>query len=98
MWQRGLRLGPSAQWLSDIVCREGEALGRLRDADEEETEDGQHLHPGLLDSALQLLFACRPAAESRDQAMILLEIEDYHAPVRALLSRAAADDGLGSQS
>ncbi|WP_051836754.1 type I polyketide synthase [Streptomyces sp. NRRL WC-3742] len=71
---RGLDLGPSARWLSNISRRDGEALARMRPADEAERALGYRLHPGVVDSALQLLFACQPEADSRDGVLIMVEL------------------------
>lgn len=77
LWSRGIQLGPSAQWLTRIVRRDGEALAWLRPPDESEGIPGYHLHPGVIDSALQLLFACRPRGLRATDVIILLELGDY---------------------
>jgi acyl transferase domain-containing protein/pimeloyl-ACP methyl ester carboxylesterase len=77
LWRRKLYLGPSAQWLSRIVRRDGEALAWLRPADHDELHQGYHLHPGIIDSALQLGFACLPADRAEQLIIMLLEIEQY---------------------
>jgi acyl transferase domain-containing protein/pimeloyl-ACP methyl ester carboxylesterase len=77
LWRRKLYLGPSAQWLSRIVRRDGEALAWLRPADHDELRQGYHLHPGVIDSALQLGFACLPADRAEQVVIVLLEIEEY---------------------
>lgn len=74
---RGVDLGPSARWLSDIARRDGEALARLRRAEVAEWSLGYRLHPGVVDSMLQLLLACRPVNHDRDDALIMLEMQRY---------------------
>ncbi|MEV5205653.1 alpha/beta fold hydrolase [Streptomyces sp. NPDC053720] len=75
--QRKIRLGPSAQWLTRISRRDGEAVGWLRAPHEDEQRQGYRLHPGIVDSMLQLVFACLPRDGSPNAAIILLEIEKY---------------------
>jgi pimeloyl-ACP methyl ester carboxylesterase len=77
LWRRKLYLGPSAQWLSRIVRRDGEALAWLRPADQDELRQGYHLHPGIIDSSLQLGFPCLPADRAEQAIIVLLEIEQY---------------------
>jgi acyl transferase domain-containing protein/pimeloyl-ACP methyl ester carboxylesterase len=77
LWRRKLYLGPSAQWLSRIMRRDGEAVAWLRPADHDELRQGYHLHPGIIDSALQLGFACLPADRAEQVVIVLLEIEQY---------------------
>jgi acyl transferase domain-containing protein/pimeloyl-ACP methyl ester carboxylesterase len=77
LWQRKMHFGPSAQWLTRISRRDGEAVGWLRPPDEDEQRQGYRLHPGIVDSMLQLAFACLPKGESQDSVIILLEIEEY---------------------
>ncbi|MEW2626063.1 alpha/beta fold hydrolase [Streptomyces sp. NPDC048106] len=73
---RGLDLGPSARWLSEISRRDGEVLARLRPAEPAEQALGYRLHPGVVDSALQTLFACRPHGDD-GQVLIMVEMERY---------------------
>lgn len=77
LWRRKLHLGPSAQWLAQIARRDGEALAWLRAADQEELRQGYHLHPGIIDSSLQLVFACLSASIAEQAVIMLLEIEEY---------------------
>jgi acyl transferase domain-containing protein len=77
LWRRKIHLGPSAQWLSRIVRRDSEAVAWLRAADHDELRQWYHLHPGIIDSALQLLFACLPADQAEQVVIMLLEIEEY---------------------
>jgi acyl transferase domain-containing protein/pimeloyl-ACP methyl ester carboxylesterase len=77
LWQRHVHLGPSAQWLARVARRDGEALAWVRTPDEAEAENGYHLHPGIVDSALQSLFACLPASWPQDIVLMLLEIGEY---------------------
>jgi acyl transferase domain-containing protein len=77
LWRRKIYLGPSAQWLSRIVRRDGEALAWLRPADQDELRQGYHLHPGIIDSALQMGFAFLPADRAEQVVIFLLEIEQY---------------------
>jgi acyl transferase domain-containing protein/pimeloyl-ACP methyl ester carboxylesterase len=77
LWQRQVLLGPSAQWLAHVARRDGEALARIRTPDEAELAGGYHLHPGIIDTALQSLFACMPADWPKDAVLMLLEIEEY---------------------
>ena len=75
--ERQVQLGPSAQWLSRAVRRDGEALAWLRQADEGELRNGYHLHPGVIDTAFQSVFLCLPADWPRENVVLLLEIEHY---------------------
>lgn len=77
LWQRKMHFGPSAQWLTRISRRDGEAVGWLRPPHEDEQRQGYRLHPGIADSMLQLVFTCLPKGGSRDSVVILLEIEEY---------------------
>jgi acyl transferase domain-containing protein len=77
LWQRKMHLGPSAQWLTRISRRDGEAVAWLRSPHEDEQRQGYRLHPGIADSMLQLAFACLPKGGSQGSVVILLEIEEY---------------------
>jgi acyl transferase domain-containing protein len=77
LWQRKIQLGPSAQWLSRAVRRDGESLAWLRPADETERANGYHLHPGVVDTVFQSLFACLPLDWPEDGVLLLLEVEEY---------------------
>ncbi|MEU2221534.1 alpha/beta fold hydrolase [Streptomyces sp. NPDC018347] len=74
---RGLDLGPSARWLSEISRRDGEVLARLRPAEPAERALGYRLHPGVVDSALQTLFACQPHGDRGGEVLIMVEMERY---------------------
>ena len=97
--ERQVQLGPSAQWLSRAVRRDGEALAWLRQADEAELRNGYHLHPGVIDTALQSVFLCLPADWPRENVLLLLEIEhyEYHGgtPGRPLLCHTVVRDTGG---
>jgi acyl transferase domain-containing protein/pimeloyl-ACP methyl ester carboxylesterase len=77
LWQRKIHLGPSAQWLARIARRDGEAVAWLRSADGDELRQGYRLHPGIIDSVLQMTFACLPATASQQAVVMLVEIEEY---------------------
>ncbi|MFJ4655936.1 beta-ketoacyl synthase N-terminal-like domain-containing protein [Nocardia sp. NPDC088792] len=80
LWQRRVHLGPSAQWLASIKRADGEALARIRPADAEELAQGYALHPGIVDSALQLLTACLPLSESGalgETVVMVMEIGEF---------------------
>ncbi|CAM5642464.1 MULTISPECIES: type I polyketide synthase [Streptomyces] len=77
LWRRGLHLGPSACWLTSVARRDGEALAVLRAADAEEEADGCALHPGVVDSALQLVFACEGPDAPADRVYLLVSLEEY---------------------
>ncbi|GCB44832.1 type I polyketide synthase [Streptomyces sp. NL15-2K] len=77
LWQRKIHLGPSAQWLTRISRRDGEAVGWLRAPHEDEQHQGYRMHPGIIDSMLQMVFACLPQDGTQDSVIILLEIEKY---------------------
>ncbi|MFI7002080.1 alpha/beta fold hydrolase [Nocardia sp. NPDC050175] len=80
LWQRRIHLGPSAQWLASIKRTDGEALARIRPADAVEVAQGYELHPGIVDSALQLLTACLPLSESGslgETVVMAMEIEEF---------------------
>ncbi|MFH9089682.1 alpha/beta fold hydrolase [Streptomyces sp. NPDC017673] len=77
LWRRGLHLGPSACWLTSVARRDGEALAVLRAADAEEEADGCALHPGVVDSALQLVFACESPGAPADRVYVLVSMEEY---------------------
>ncbi|MGW0514548.1 alpha/beta fold hydrolase [Streptomyces olivaceoviridis] len=77
LWRRGLHLGPSACWLTSVARRDGEALAVLRAADAEEEADGCALHPGVVDSALQLVFACEGPDAPADRVYLLVSMEEY---------------------
>jgi acyl transferase domain-containing protein/pimeloyl-ACP methyl ester carboxylesterase len=96
LWRRKLYLGPSAQWVSQIVRRDGEAVAWLRPAHQDELRQDYHLHPGIIDSSLQLGFACLPADRAEQVMIVLLEIEEYsfHGHVGGpLLCHAVLRDG-----
>jgi acyl transferase domain-containing protein/pimeloyl-ACP methyl ester carboxylesterase len=77
LWERQLYLGRSSRWLERIRRGPGEALAWLRPADPGETEP-YRLHPGIVDSALQLVLACIPDHEQApDTLIILAELEEY---------------------
>jgi pimeloyl-ACP methyl ester carboxylesterase len=99
LWRRKIHLGPSAQWLSRIARRDGEAIARLRPADQDELRQGYHLHPGIIDSSLQLLLACLPPDRAEQVVVMLLEIEDYsfHGNCSGpLLCHAVLRDGVAT--
>ncbi|MFS8098601.1 alpha/beta fold hydrolase [Lentzea alba] len=77
LWRRHVQLGPSAQWLSRAVRRDGEVLAWLRKADDTELQNGYLLHPGIVDTAFQSVFACMPTEWPRENVLLLLEIEHY---------------------
>ncbi|MFI1918194.1 alpha/beta fold hydrolase [Nocardia sp. NPDC020380] len=80
LWQRRIHLGPSAQWLATIHRTDGEALARIRPAEAVELAQGYELHPGIVDSALQLLTACLPLSESGslgETVVMAMEIEEF---------------------
>jgi acyl transferase domain-containing protein/acyl carrier protein len=54
--QRGLKYGASFQGIEQLWRRDGEALGRIR-LPEIAIDNAYQLHPVLIDSGLQLLFA-----------------------------------------
>ena len=55
---RHVELGPSFQWLRRVYLGEAQALGELSAPDDEKRSAGsKSLHPGLIDSCIQLLGA-----------------------------------------
>ncbi|WP_394836710.1 amino acid adenylation domain-containing protein [Pendulispora rubella] len=74
MAQRRLHLGPSARWIEHAWRIDGEALARMRAPRVGEAEP-YLLHPGLIDAALQLLFACFGKEQSRDATYMLVSID-----------------------
>lgn len=60
--RRGIELGPSFRRVERAWIGDGEALGRLLPAVETGQGSGLVLHPGLLDSAFQVLSTTLPAA------------------------------------
>jgi myxalamid-type polyketide synthase MxaB len=58
--EQGLEYGPAFAWVERVWRRDGEALGRLRAAQDGE-EGTFRLHPGLLDAGFQILGASLPA-------------------------------------
>lgn len=76
LWQRRIQLGHSARWLDRISYGPGEAIAWLR-APEDDEAGNYRLDPGIVDSALQLLFACIAGNVSPDTVILLVELEEY---------------------
>ncbi|WP_394847043.1 amino acid adenylation domain-containing protein [Pendulispora brunnea] len=74
MAQRRLHLGPSARWIEHAWRTDGEALARMRAPRAGEAQP-YLLHPGLVDAALQLLFACFGKEQSREATYMLVSID-----------------------
>jgi len=73
-WQQAIALGPRFRWVAEIWRGEGEVLARLRRPPEAAGE-GFRLHPGLLDSMLQVLTALVPAGA--DAALVPFRIDRF---------------------
>jgi len=54
----GLELGNHFKWIEHIWRRDGEAIAEMRLPGPGEEYENGHLPPGLIDSCIQLLFAC----------------------------------------
>jgi acyl transferase domain-containing protein/pimeloyl-ACP methyl ester carboxylesterase len=77
LWERRLYLGRTSRWLEEIRIGSGEVLARLRPADPGEAEP-YRLHPGIIDSALQLVLPCLGADRTApDRVIILAELDRY---------------------
>lgn len=76
MWRRRLHFGPSAQWHERIVRGDGEALAWMR-APHEEEAGIYHLHPGIVDAALQLLSVCPSEDIPSTSVFMLVELEEF---------------------
>ncbi len=63
---RGLEYGTSFQGIEQLWRRDGEALGRIRLPEALVSDAEYHLHPVLMDSGFQLLFASLVGAAEED--------------------------------
>jgi len=73
-WQAAIALGPRFRWVAEVWRGAGEVLARLRRPPEAAGEDFR-LHPGLLDSMLQVLTALVPAGA--DAALVPFRIDRF---------------------
>jgi acyl transferase domain-containing protein/acyl-CoA synthetase (AMP-forming)/AMP-acid ligase II/acyl carrier protein len=74
IWQAAIALGPRFRWVADVRLGQGEVLARLRRPPEAAGEDFR-LHPGLLDSMLQILVALVP--DGADAALVPFRIDRF---------------------
>jgi Polyketide synthase dehydratase len=75
--RRKIYLARSAAWATKMVRRDGEALGWFRAADQSELRQGYHLHPGIIESSLQVLFASIPSEKVESIMTMLVEVDEY---------------------
>jgi len=71
----GLEPGPSFCWATLHWCHEQDALGELREWRDSDHAAGYHVHPGLLDSAFQLLGAALPGAGTGIDAYVPMTLQ-----------------------
>ncbi len=83
----GLEYGPSFRWFPMHWLHERTALGQLRGVQDSDHAAGYHLHPGLLDSAFQLVGSILPGAGSGIDAYVPKSIGGLK--IHAALDRAA---------
>ena len=71
----GLEPGPSFCWAKLHWCHEQDALAELRGPRDSDHAAGYHVHPGLLDSAFQLLGAALPGAGTGIDAYVPMTVQ-----------------------
>ena len=71
----GLEPGPSFCWAKLHWCHEQDALAELRESRDSDHAAGYHVHPGLLDSAFQLLGAALPGAGTGIDAYVPMTLQ-----------------------
>lgn len=74
----GIEPGPSFRWMRSHWVRENEGLADLRDARDGERLDEYQIHPGLLDSAFQLLGGVLPGAGEGINAYVPMGVDRLH--------------------
>ncbi|WP_044241708.1 type I polyketide synthase [Chondromyces apiculatus] len=81
MAEEGYALGSSYRWISEVMWREGEALGRMRAPADADPGTTFRLHPGLLDACFQLFGVTWPAQrrEGLVHVPVALERLQFHA-------------------
>lgn len=70
----GLEYGPSFRWVPLHWLHEQTALGQVRGIQDSDHAAGYHVHPGLLDSAFQLVGSILPGAGSGIDAYVPMTI------------------------
>jgi acyl transferase domain-containing protein/acyl carrier protein len=80
MRQRGVELGASFQWIERLRLDAGEAWGVIRAARLDDRTDQYGIHPGLIDSCLQMLGAAAGAAQIGDSVFVPVAIDGIRLP------------------
>ena len=75
IWEGGLQLGHQFRWIDKIWRRDGEALAEMRFPAAGEEFGSNQIHPGLIDSCTQLLFACLPF--EKDSTYMFLGYDNF---------------------
>lgn len=81
IWQSAITLGPRFRWVTEVRRGENQVLARL-EMPEQAALDAYRLHPGLIDSMLQVLTAA--VDKQADEALVPFGFEEFrwYAPLQ----------------
>nr|QEO74261.1 Beta-ketoacyl synthase [uncultured bacterium] len=80
---RGVGLGAQFRWIEALWTGQGEAFARIRPAVAADQIERFRLHPGIIDSFVQLLGAAVMTQRDRDTTLIPTRIESFRVHARA---------------
>jgi acyl transferase domain-containing protein/acyl carrier protein len=80
---RGIELGPSFRWIDRLHRGNREAWGSMRASRSEDRADRYGVHPGLIDSCIQMLGAAAPPEAVGDDLFIPASIGSIRLPRKA---------------